>query len=148
MKNRRYLRLCHNYRVPERTAIVLFDGTCAFCERSVTFIARRDPAGYFRFGAAQAPEAAGLLARYGISTESARSIILIENDRVFLRSTAVLRIARRMRWPWPLATAFLLVPRVIRDGVYSLIARLRHRIAGRQVCAVPPPELRGRLITR
>jgi predicted DCC family thiol-disulfide oxidoreductase YuxK len=134
--------------VPERTAIVLFDGTCAFCERSVTFVARRDPAGYFRFGAAQAPEAAGLLAKYGISAESSRTILLIEDDRVYLRSTAVLRIARRMRWPWPLASAFLAVPRVVRDGVYSAIARVRHRIAGRQVCAVPPPELRSRLITR
>jgi predicted DCC family thiol-disulfide oxidoreductase YuxK len=134
--------------VPEPTAIVLFDGTCAFCERSVTFVARRDPSGYFRFGAAQAPEAADLLARYGISAETSRTIILIENDRVFLRSTAVLRIARRLRWPWPIAGLFLAVPRVVRDGVYSAISRLRHRIAGREVCPVPPPELRGRLITR
>ena len=134
--------------MPEPTAIVLFDGTCAFCERNVTFVARRDPSGYFRFGAAQAPEATDLLAKYDISAETSRTIILIENDRVFLRSTAVLRIARRLRWPWPLASAFLVVPGILRDAVYAVISRLRHRIAGRQVCAIQPPELRGRLITR
>ena len=52
-------------------AVALFDGRCAFCERSVKFIARRDPGGYFRFGASQSPKAAGLLAEYGITHESA-----------------------------------------------------------------------------
>ena len=80
--------------------IVLFDGTCAFCEGSVKFIARRDPAGHFRFGASQSPQAAGLLTTYGLTRETARSLILIEEGRVYLRSTAALRIASRMTFPW------------------------------------------------
>ena len=126
---------------------MLFDGTCAFCERSVIFIANRDPAGYFRFGASQSPQAASLLAEHGLTRDTARSMILIEDGQAYLRSTASLRIAARLTFPWSLLRAFLIVPVPIRDGVYRVIAAIRHRIAGRSnACEIPPPEIRARLI--
>lgn len=131
----------------DRSGIVLFDGTCAFCERAVVFIATRDPQGYFRFGASQTPAAEALLAPFGLSRETARSIILIEDGQVYLRSTATLRIAARLTWPWSLARACLLIPVPIRDAVYKVVAAIRHRIAGRSnACEIPPPEIRARLI--
>jgi predicted DCC family thiol-disulfide oxidoreductase YuxK len=127
--------------------IVLFDGTCAFCERSVTFIATRDPGGYFRFGASQTPAAQALLARFGETRESTRSIILIENGQLFRKSTAVLRIARRLPAPWAFAAVFLAVPRPLRDAAYAVVAAVRHRVAGRSnACEIPPPAIRERLI--
>lgn len=126
--------------------IILFDGTCAFCERSVRFIATRDN-GYFRFGASQNAEGQALLARHGTSREAARSIILVEDGEIALRSTAVLKIAQRLRAPWRWAGVLLWVPLPIRDAVYRAIAAVRHRVAGRSnACEVPPPEIRGRLI--
>ena len=128
-------------------AVVLFDGTCAFCTGAVTFVARRDPAGYFRFGASQSPEGTALLARHGLGPDQARSIILIEGDEVYLRSTASLRIASRLPFPWQLAATCLAVPRPVRDGVYRVVAALRHRLAGTSnACVAPPPEIRARLI--
>ena len=125
----------------------MFDGTCAFCERSVRFIATRDR-GYFKFGASQNPEGRALLARYGTTREAAKSIILIEDEAIYLRSTAVLRIARRMIAPWKWAAVFLIVPIPIRDVVYRLVAAVRMRLAGESnACAVPPPEIRDRLVT-
>lgn len=127
--------------------IILFDGTCAFCEGSVKFTARRDN-GYFRFGASQTPEAGAILAQYGVDRESARSIILIEDGQVYLRSTATLRIARRLTAPWRWAAVFLWVPVPIRDAVYRVVAAIRKRIAGESnACEIPPPEIRQRLIT-
>jgi predicted DCC family thiol-disulfide oxidoreductase YuxK len=127
--------------------IVLFDGTCAFCEGAVTFIAARDPSGYFRFGASQSPQADAILAEYGLSRDSARSIILIEDGRAYLRSTASLRIAARLTAPWSLARVFLLVPVPVRDAVYRVVAAVRHRLAGRSnACEVPPPAIRARMI--
>jgi len=127
--------------------VVLFDGTCAFCEGAVRFIARRDPAGYFRFGASQSPQAALLLASHGLTRETARSLILIEEGRCYVRSTASLRIARRLTGPWHLLGGFLLVPAPIRDAVYAIVAAVRHRLAGASnACEVPPPEIRERLI--
>ena len=127
-------------------AIILFDGTCAFCEKSVRFIAARDN-GYFKFGASQNPEGQALLTQHGTSREAARSMILLEDGRIYLRSTAVLRIARHLNAPWKWAVIFLWVPLPIRDAVYRVIAAVRHRIAGRSnACEIPPPEIRARLI--
>lgn len=127
--------------------IVLFDGTCAFCERSVTFIATRDPGGYFRFGASQTPSAQALLAEFGETRESTRSIILVEDGQLYRRSTAVLRIARRLPLPWSLAAVALVIPEPLRDAAYAVVAAVRHRLAGRSnACEIPPPEIRERLI--
>ena len=127
--------------------MILFDGTCAFCERSVRFIATRDN-GSFKFGASQNPEGKALLARFGTTREAAKSLILIDDDRIYLRSDAVLRIAGQMTAPWKYAAVFLLVPRPIRDLVYRFIAAIRHRLAGASnACEIPPPEIRSRLIT-
>lgn len=127
--------------------VILFDGTCAFCEGAVVFIATRDRHAYFRFGASQSPEAAALLAPHGLSRDTARSIILLEDGRAFLRSTASLRIAARLAFPWSLLRVFLVVPAPLRDAVYRVVAAIRHRLAGpSNACEIPPPEIRARLI--
>ena len=129
---------------PGNNAIILFDGTCAFCERSVRLIAARDH-GYFRFGASQNPEGRALLERLGTTREAAKSIILIEGDRLYLRSDAVLRIARQLSAPWKYASVLLWVPRPIRDALYRVVAAVRLRIAGTSnACEIPPPEIRER----
>ena len=127
--------------------VILFDGECAFCERSVRFIARHDPQGYFRFGASQSPQGQALLASYGLTREMTKSIVLIEDGTVYLRSTATLRIASRLTAPWRLAAVFLHVPRPLRDAAYACVAAVRRRIAGRaNACEIPPPEIRTRMI--
>ncbi|MEO8484033.1 MAG: DCC1-like thiol-disulfide oxidoreductase family protein [Acidobacteriota bacterium] len=132
---------------PPASGIVLFDGTCAFCEGAVKFIASRDPHGYFRFGASQSPQAAALLDPYGLTRETTRSLILIEDGQVYLRSTATLRIAARLRAPWHMARVFLLVPVALRDVVYRVVAAVRHRLAGKSnACEIPPREIRERMI--
>jgi predicted DCC family thiol-disulfide oxidoreductase YuxK len=74
-------------------------------------------------------------------------MVVIEDGRVYVRSTASLRIAARLPQPWRLARVFLLIPAPLRDVVYRGVAAVRHRIAGHSnACEIPPPELRGRLI--
>ncbi|MCC7176830.1 MAG: DUF393 domain-containing protein [Acidobacteria bacterium] len=129
-------------------AIVLFDGTCGFCEGSVRFIAKRDRDGYFRFAPSQWPRAQQLLAARGLTRESARSLVLIEGDRVYLRSTASLRIAGRLPWPWRAARVLLWAPEPLRDVGYRIVAALRHRLAGTSnACELPPEEIRDRLVS-
>lgn len=111
------------------------------------FVARRDRAGYFRFGASQSARGMALLAEHGLTRELTRSMVLIEDGRVYLRSDATLRIAQRLPWPWSAAAVFLWVPRPLRDAAYRVVAAVRHRIAGRSnACEVPPPEIRERMI--
>jgi len=128
-------------------AIILFDGVCNFCSGSVMFIIRRDPKGFFRFAALQTEAGERIMEQYGIGPDRPESIILVEQDRVFYRSTAALRIARRLRHGWPLFYAFIIVPPVIRDFFYNIIARNRYRWFGkREACFVPTDEIRKRFV--
>jgi predicted DCC family thiol-disulfide oxidoreductase YuxK len=72
---------------------------------------------------------------------------LIDQGRVYARSTAALRIARRLSFPWPLVYALIVVPRPLRDLFYDVIARNRYRWFGkRDACLIPTPELRKRFL--
>lgn len=130
-----------------RHGIVLYDGTCLFCHASMRFIVDHDSGGYFRFGAAQDPRAQPLLEQYGLGEVTASTIVFVEGGRVYQKSGAALRIARHLDMPWRLAAAFLIVPAPIRDFVYDIVARLRHRAFGTtDSCEIPSEAIRRRLI--
>jgi len=138
-------------REPEPTAhpVVLFDGVCNLCAGAVQFVLRRDRAGRFRFAALQSAAAQQLLATAGVVRPALDSIVLVEPDRTSTRSTAVLRIAMGLRFPWPLAAVLLLVPRPLRDLVYDLVARRRYRWFGQRAsCWVPTAATRARFLDR
>ena len=131
------------------SSIVLFDGVCNFCNAGVNFIIDRDRAAHFRFAPLQSEYAKRLLAERGVDVGEGdpESMVLVEGERVSLRSTAALRIARRLAGPWRLAFAFVAVPAFARDGVYRLVARQRYRLFGRSdACRVPTPEVRARFL--
>jgi predicted DCC family thiol-disulfide oxidoreductase YuxK len=123
--------------------VVLFDGVCNLCNGAVQFIIRRDPHARFQFAALQSESAAKLL-RAGPTLDS---IVLVEGDRVFTRSAAALRIARGLRFPWPLLSIFWLVPGPLRDLIYDWVASHRYAWFGkRDSCMLPSPELRQRFM--
>jgi len=129
-------------------AIVLFDGVCNFCNGSVNAIIRRDKRGYFQFAALQSDVGARLQRQYGLDPSALDTLVLIEGGRVYTKSTAGLRIARRLRWPWPALYAHLAVPPPVRDFVYDWFARRRYRWFGkRDECVVPSLEVRERFLT-
>jgi predicted DCC family thiol-disulfide oxidoreductase YuxK len=126
-------------------SVLLFDGVCTLCSRSVRFVIERDPAGRFQFAPLQSEAARRLLEKAPEPLPD--SLVLLEDGRLFTRSTAVLRIARGLRFPWPLGYAFVAVPRPLRDWVYDILAGHRYRWFGRRdVCMVPTPELRSRFL--
>ena len=128
-------------------SVVLFDGVCNLCNGFVQFVVARDPHARFRFAALSSDAAQSLLRESGVRLPIPDSMALVEDGRVYLRSDAPLRIARGLTFPWPLAAAFLVVPRFVRDGVYNLIAARRYRWFGRKdVCMVPTAELRSRFL--
>ena len=129
------------------SATILFDGVCNLCNGFVQFVIARDPAARLHFASLSSGAAQALLREAGVSAPFPDSIVLIEDGAVNFRSDAPLRIARRLTFPWPLAYALVLVPRVIRDRVYDIIAARRYRWFGRRDrCMVPTPELRARFV--
>ncbi len=128
-------------------AIVLFDGVCNFCNGSVNFIIERDLAGYFKFAPLQSEIGEELIAKHGIDPTKTDSVILIEDEKAYLHSTAALRIARRLGGIWSMFYVFAVVPRPVRDLVYKLFAKYRYRLFGKQdSCMIPTPEIRERFL--
>lgn len=128
---------------------MLFDGVCNLCNGAVQFILDRDPKRRFRFASLQSDRGKGLLAEHGVVAPSGDpdTIYLIDGGRLFDRSTAALKIARHLSFPWWLLGGFTAVPRFLRDPVYKLIARNRYRWFGRtDQCRIPTPELRARML--
>ncbi|MEX2528178.1 MAG: thiol-disulfide oxidoreductase DCC family protein [Gemmatimonadota bacterium] len=127
--------------------ILLFDGVCNLCTASVRWVLPRDPDGNFRFASLQSEVGRKLLLDAGGNPEELDSVVLLEGGRLWERSTAALRVARKLKAPWPLLYAFILVPRPIRDWVYDLVARHRYRIFGRkEECMIPEPGVQERFL--
>jgi predicted DCC family thiol-disulfide oxidoreductase YuxK len=128
-------------------SVLLFDGVCTLCNGMVQFVIRRDPRGRFQFAPLQSDVARRLIEQRRGSPLLPDSLVLVEEAGVFTRSAAVLRIARGLRFPWPLAYALVAVPRPVRDWVYDIVARHRYQWFGRRdVCMVPTPALRDRFL--
>ena len=116
-------------------------------QRFVHFVIARDPGGRFQFGALQSASARRVLERHDAPEPLPDAMVLVDDGQFFSRSTAALRIARRLAFPWPLAYAFIAIPRPLRDWIYDVIARHRYQWFGqRDRCMVPPPSLRSRFI--
>jgi predicted DCC family thiol-disulfide oxidoreductase YuxK len=129
------------------TATILFDGVCNLCNGFVQFVIARDPSARFRFAALGSAAAASLLRDAGVSGPLPDSMALVDDGHVYVRSDAALQVARRLRFPWPLAYGLVIVPRVIRDRVYDFVAAHRYRWFGRrETCMVPTPDLVQRFL--
>lgn len=127
--------------------IVLYDGVCGLCDRSVQLILRNDRRGRFRFAALQSDAGRTLLERFGLPPEALDSVVLVEGGKAWLKSRAALRIAREMDAPWPLLWPLAIIPRPVADFLYGLVAKNRYRIFGKlDACMIPPPEVRARFL--
>ena len=127
--------------------VILFDGLCNLCNEAVQFTIERDKQNLFRFASLQSDYATEKIAPFNIVPQNLESFILLEDDKVYLRSTAALRVAKKLSGLWPLLYGFIIVPRFIRDAVYNYIAKNRYKWFGKQEsCWVPTPELKSKFI--
>jgi predicted DCC family thiol-disulfide oxidoreductase YuxK len=130
-----------------KNPVILFDGVCNLCHGAVNFIIDRDPASTFRFASLQSTTGREEVARHGLDPEELSSLVLIDQGRAYRRSTAALRIARRLRFPWNLAFLGMIVPAPLRDWVYDYIAQRRYRWFGKsETCRLPTPDRAGRFL--
>lgn len=128
--------------------LLLFDGDCAFCARSVQFILRRDRRGTLRFASRSGLTARALESRHP-SLVGVDSLVWVEGDgadeRVRVRSDAAFAVARYLGGTWAaMAAVGTLIPRPLRDAAYDVVARNRKRFGGPEVCALVATEILGR----
>lgn len=129
-------------------AIILFDGVCNFCNDIINFIIQHDSHSYFHFASLQSPIGQALLQQYNLDTDRFDTFILIENDQVYERSTAALKVARHLSGWMSKLHALIIVPKPLRDMGYSIVAKNRYRLFGKNdACMVPTPDVRSRFLT-
>ena len=127
--------------------IIIFDGVCNLCTRSVKFIIKHDPAARFQFTAFQTKAGMKVLNQYGVKPKNVDTLLFIKGQRLFARSDAVLEIAKELEGPWKLLVVFKVLPKKIRDWLYALLAKNRYNIFGKQDhCLVPTDDIKARFL--
>jgi predicted DCC family thiol-disulfide oxidoreductase YuxK len=127
--------------------IILFDGVCNFCNSTVNFLIKQDKKNVLRFAALQSQTGEKLLAENNLSTEGFQSFILIQNDKIYLKSDAALKVLSYLPWYWKELQVLRIIPRFLRDAIYDFIARNRYKWFGKKErCMVPTGEIRERFL--
>ena len=131
----------------DKKAIILFDGVCNLCNSSVQFVIQHDRSDKFLFAALQSQTGQALLEKYNLPQQGFDSFVLIQNEKVFLKSTAALHVAKQLNGPTKLLYGFIIVPAFIRNAVYNFIAKNRYKWFGKkESCMMPTPSLQSRFL--
>lgn len=138
-------------------AIIFFDGICNFCNSSVNFIIKRDKNNYFKFASLQSEFAQNFLEPFnlvpkvhlgnGKMEKKLDSIILFKNNKLYIKSTAALRIAKHLYGLWKIFFIFIIIPPFIRNFAYDIIAKNRYKWFGkRDSCMIYDDDIKNKFL--
>ncbi len=117
----------------ELRSIILFDGNCILCNSAVHLIIKFDPNKKFLFAALQSAIASELLSKNSdYIIDKTNSIVLVEGNKLYLKSTAVFRIIKSLAGPIRLLYFFIVIPKFFRDFIYTIIANYRYTLFGKK----------------
>jgi predicted DCC family thiol-disulfide oxidoreductase YuxK len=127
--------------------IIVFDAKCLLCSHWVQFLLKHDRRRVFQFASIQSKAGMDLLARAGLNITKLETLLLVDGERSYQHTAAILRVLHQLGFPWKLAWITWLLPSPIRDAIYCWIARNRYRIFGRSdSCFLPSAEHRLRFM--
>lgn len=130
-------------------SVILFDGVCNLCNGAVQFVIKRDNKDRFLFASLQSEKGKELLKHYDLPSNKMNSFFLVENGKVYDKSTAALRVVKKLNAFWRLFYVFIIIPKFIRDGVYNWIAKNRYHWFGQKnECMIPTPELKAKFLNQ
>ena len=127
--------------------IILFDGICNLCNGAVQFVIKHDPEAMFHFASLQSEAGQTLLQQYNLPKNNFSSFVLIDDDKAYTKSTAALKVAKKLNGGIKLLYGFIIVPAFIRNAVYNTIAKNRYKWFGKKnECMIPTPVLQSRFL--
>lgn len=108
--------------------IILFDGPCGFCTRSVRFVIRHDKRKTFKFLPIQSDLGKTICRSANLNPDAPDTLLLVTPERIFSRSDAIIAIATQFGGPWRLTGLLKIFPKNLRDSLYRAVATRRHRL--------------------
>nr|WP_320120489.1 thiol-disulfide oxidoreductase DCC family protein [uncultured Marinifilum sp.] len=135
----------HSKNISNSNPIVLFDGVCNFCNTTVRFVLAYNRAENIRFSPLQSDFAKQLLAQHNLSSDDIDTVVFVQDNKAYTKSSAAFQIARHLIYPWKTLYYLKHTPKNITNWIYDLIARNRYSWFGKKnQCMVPKPEWRER----
>lgn len=136
------------YTIPENKKIILFDGVCNLCNKTVNKVIDYDKKNTFLFTALQSETGQQIIKKIGINTNEVDSIILYENNMAYyIKSTAAIKIMNDLGGFWSVTKIFWIFPEGFRNWVYDIIARNRYKWFGKEDnCRIPTSELKAKFL--
>lgn len=129
----------------EDISIVIYDGQCNLCDRSVKLILKYEAEDVLFFSHLHSKAGQKIKNGFNISDDF-DGILLYEKGKLYGKSEAVLHISTYMKFPFSLISFFFWIPLFIRDGIYDFIANRRYRWFGKDECLIPDEKIRKRFI--
>ncbi len=127
--------------------VAFMDGECALCTRGARAICRLDRRDEFKICPTGSPIGGAVLTHYGLDPADPDSWLYLEDGKAYTSMEAIVRVGRRLGGWGDLARTLGIFPRPVQDWLYRRLARNRYAVLGRtQMCALPDPDLRRRLI--
>lgn len=131
----------------QQQPIILFDGLCNLCDGAVQFVIKHDTDEKFLFASLQSENGQKLLKQFNLPLKNFNSFVLLQNNKIYSKSTAALFVAKQLNGAIKFIYLFIIVPAFIRDSVYNWISKRRYKWFGKkEACIIPTPELKARFL--
>ena len=121
------------FKVEKKERIIIFDGICGFCNKSIDTLIKVDEEKLFQYTSLQGEYIKKLDVPKGLE-----SIVFYEDEKLYYKSTAILKILRSLGGVGVIANILIIIPRFMRDFIYDVIAKYRYDIFGKmESCRMP-----------
>jgi len=134
-------------KAQQQQAVLLYDGLCCLCNRTVHFLLRIDHRCVLHFAALQSTSAKSLLEQVDHSRPLPDGVVLIHNGKIYTESEAALKSLQLIGGIWKLLAMLRFIPNFIRKPIYRIVARNRYKWFGKyDTCPLPKPEWKQRFL--
>ncbi len=136
----------------EAHTLLLYDGVCGLCNKTVAFLIRHDRHDRLRFASLQSQLGRDLVKKHGANPDELSTIYVVTDyaqpsERVRKRSKAVFFALGELGGLWRVPALLRVFPAFLLDLGYNLVARVRYRVWGRfDACPMPSPETRHKFL--
>lgn len=133
--------------MPDPHRVILFDGVCNLCSGLVQFILKTDKNGFFKLSSLQSNYGQSILKKHGMALDNFQTLIYLEGETLFTRSSAFLKIVKLLPRPWRFLSVLRWLPKWFLDWGYDRVANYRYQWFGKKkTCFLPSEENRNRFL--